>query len=326
MKELPQSDLQEILLKSGALLENFREANILILGPNGFIGNWLRQGFLHLDQTLGLNIRITGIVRNTCQTLVKTGGIYREQSFQSWHNSSQNEVVTHVFHCATKSRDIENLGDEGANEIIDLTANTIQRVSRNAVPKFIHLSSGAVYGESVRKKKLIEITTSLASWSDLDLYGRIKLKIENLVHDATERGQIIGGNPRLFSFYGPGLNLDAQFAISSFVKSAQAGNQIQITGNPATERTYMYPTDLVSELIKCADSPTVEPTHLGGAKSFTMHEIANEVAKVWNVKVEIPESKLVEPNFYNPEVSDITDTVSLPEGLLRWKFWLAGTK
>jgi len=322
MRELTRSDLQEIVTKSQALHDNFRDANILILGPNGFIGNWLREGFLHFNQTLGLNINITGIVRNSSQTVAKTAGIYREQTFQSWRNSSDDDVVTHVFHCATNSRGIENHGQDGANEIIDLTSNTIQRVSRNAVPKFIHLSSGAVYGESARKNRLIGTLTPTESYANLDSYGRIKLKIEDLVLEATRKGQILGGNPRLFSFYGPGLSLDMQFAISSFVKSARNGNYIQITGNPATERTYMYPTDLISELLKCADSPSIQPIHVGGANILSMHELAETVAKVWNVRIESPKGVSIEPNFYSPEVSEVNNPVGLLDGLTRWKNWL----
>jgi nucleoside-diphosphate-sugar epimerase len=322
MRELPRSDLQEILIKSEALFDNFRDANILILGPNGFIGNWLRESFLHSNQTLGLNISVTGIVRNANQTAVTTEGNYREQTFQSWLDSSKNEVVTHVFHCATNSRGIENCGQKGANEIVDLTVNTIQRVSKNAVPKFIHLSSGAVYGVSARKKKLIGTMTPSESYANLDSYGRIKLNIEDLVREATEKGQILGGNPRLFSFYGPGLSLDTQFAISSFVKSANDGAHIQITGNPATERTYMYPTDLISELLKCADSPSLEPIHVGGANIVSMYELAENIAKVWNVRIETPSGMSTEPNFYIPEVSQVNKSVGLFDGLTRWKNWL----
>lgn len=322
MKELPRSDLQEIEIKTKALCENFRGANILILGPNGFIGNWLRQSFLHFNQTLGLDIYVTGIVRNANQTASPTRANYQEQTFQSWRDSSENDVVTHVFHCATNSRGIENYGQEGANEILDLTAHTIQRVSRNAVPKFIHLSSGAVYGESARKKRMIETMTPSESHANLDSYGRIKLNIEDLVREATEKGQILGGNPRLFSFYGPGLSLDTQFAISSFVKSANDGAHIQITGNPATERTYMYPTDLISELLKCADSPSLQPIHVGGVNIVSMYELAKNVAKVWNVSIETPSGMSTEPNFYIPEVSQVNKSVGLVDGLTRWKNWL----
>lgn len=322
MRVLPRSDLQEIVRKSQALHDNFGNANILILGPNGFIGNWLRETFLHLNQTLDLDIKITGIVRNSNQTPLKNSDIYREQNFRSWYDSRDDIAMTHVFHCATNSRGVEKLGEEGVSEIMDLTAKTIQKVSRNSAPKFIHLSSGAVYGETARKKRIIETITPRESYINLDTYGRIKLRIEDVVCEATKKGQIIGGNPRLFSFFGPGLSLDLQFAISSFVKSAQDGNHIQITGNPATERTYMYPTDLISNLLKCADSPTIEPIHVGGANILSMRELAEYVARVWNVKLETPMEMFSEPNFYIPEVSHLSESVSMSDGLTRWKNWL----
>jgi nucleoside-diphosphate-sugar epimerase len=217
---------------------------------------------------------------------------------------------------------MENYGQDVANEVIDLTVNTIQRVSRNAVPKFVHLSSGAVYGESARRKKIIETSTPTESFENLDRYGQIKLMIEDLVRESTRKGLILGGNPRLFSFYGPGLSLDMQFAISSFVKSGREGNHIQITGNPATERTYMYPTDLISELLKCADSPSIQPIHVGGANTLSMYELAQHIAKVWNVKIETPKGTFAEPNFYSPEVLTADKSVELYDGLTRWKNWL----
>lgn len=322
MREFLGGDLQEIVEKSKTLHENFRNANILILGPNGFIGNWLRESFSHLNQSLVLNIKVTGIVRKSKEIAIKSGELYREQSFQTWHDSREDPLVTHVFHCATNSRRLDDQGKESMNEVINLTTNTIQKISKNAAPKFIHLSSGAVYGESARKEKIIKITTPTESYSNLDTYGQVKLKIENLVNEATGKGQIVGGNPRLFSFFGPGLGLDLKFAISSFVKSAMNGNHIEVMGNPATERTYMYPTDLISELLKCADSPSVEPIHIGGAENMSMQEIAENVARVWNVKVETPKELLTKPNFYNPEVVDVRDSVSLSQGLSRWKDWL----
>jgi nucleoside-diphosphate-sugar epimerase len=217
---------------------------------------------------------------------------------------------------------MEKLGQEGEDEIIDLTNKTIQNVSRHSVPRFIHLSSGAVYGETARKKRLIGTLTPTESYENLDSYGRIKLKIEELVREATRKGQILGGNPRLFSFYGPGLSLDIQFAISSFVKSAESGMSIHITGNPATERAYMYPTDLISELLKCVDSPSIQTIHIGGSTILSMHELAEFVAKVWNVEIETPKEVLSEPNFYSPEVSQVGKSVEMSEGLTRWKNWL----
>jgi hypothetical protein len=84
----------------------------------------------------------------------------------------------------------------------------------------------------------------------------------------------------------------------------------------------MYPTDLISELLKCADSPTVQPIHVGGANILSIYELAENVAKVWNVKIETPKGVFTEPNFYNPEVSQMNKPVSLSDGLTRWKSWL----
>jgi hypothetical protein len=53
-----------------------------------------------------------------------------------------------------------------------------------------------------------------------------------------------------------------------------------------------------------------------------MQELAEFVAKVWNVEIEIPKEVLTEPNFYSPEVSQVEKFVGISEGLSRWKNWL----
>jgi hypothetical protein len=61
---------------------------------------------------------------------------------------------------------------------------------------------------------------------------------------------------------------------------------------------------------------------VGGADILSIHELAEYVARVWNVKIETPKEVFTEPTFYNPEVSQVNKPVGLSDGLIRWKSWL----
>ena len=325
MFEPLESDLQEIAVKTLAYHESFKNSRILILGTNGFIGSWLRSSLLYLNEELKLNLEVTGIVRKQkMNTEIKVDS-YNESTFRQWQMLNEgSRRVTHVFHCATNAWSPEGAIDIDLTGSVNLTERVIHEVSRNAfTPKFIHLSSGAVYGQSARKLGLVATSTVEEDHSNLDAYGRVKKNIEDVVIAATRKGLILGSNPRLFSFFGPGLPLEAPYAITSFIYSAINSNKIIIHGNPYTERTYLYPTDLVIQLMRLSVSPTLDVVHIGGSEKHTMQGIAEQVAYFWTANIEVLNDRNEEPNFYNPQVLNVPDQVDLFEGLSRWHKWLS---
>ncbi len=325
MFEPLESDLSEISARAEACQESFKNSRVLILGVNGFIGSWLRSSLLHLNKEYGLNLAITGIVRKQkMKTEIKVDS-YHELTFHQWQAlNEESRRVTHVFHCATSAWRPEGAINLDVNKVVDFTESVIHEVSRYGLaPKFIHLSSGAVYGQSARKLGLVSVSTPEEDYLNLDSYGRVKIEIEDAVRAATRRGLILGSNPRLFSFFGPGLPLEAPYAITSFIYSAMKSEKIKINGNPYTERTYLYPTDLVIQLMRVAMSPTLDVIHIGGSEKHTMQSIAEQVTCFWRANIEVLNEGDEEPNFYNPEVLNSPDEVNLFDGLSRWHKWLS---
>jgi len=318
------SDLQEMAAGSIESHNEFRNAEIVILGARGFIGRWLCVSLAHLNREVGLNLKITGIVRQESRETVLTDNCYRELTFDSWENSKSKEtLVTHVFHCATNTNKVDGNQKIDTERIIALTKKTLEKISNsNFAPVFVHLSSGAVYGDSARLKTRIDLKTPVEKLSRLNAYGQMKLTLEEIVKEANSKGIIRGSNPRLFSFAGPGLSLNSGFALPTFIGAARKGNPVVIDGNPDTVRSYLYPTDLVVRLFKAATSPSIEDAQIGARENVSMLQIANEVGKIWEVSVKVENRLNSQPNYYCPDESYTNPEIDLGKILHRWKSWL----
>jgi nucleoside-diphosphate-sugar epimerase len=164
--------------------------------------------------------------------------------------------------------------------------------------------------------------TPVENSSKLDSYGRLKLKLEELIKQATEMGKIRGSNPRLFSLAGPGLHLNSGYALPTFIDSARKGFPIIIEGNPNTQRTYLYPTDLVERLVLIGTSPDIRDFQIGARRNLRMIEIANKVGEIWGVPVKLENTLNLQANYYCPDENNGESELDFEEILIRWKRWL----
>jgi dTDP-glucose 4,6-dehydratase len=324
----PTQDLAEIAINCKNFVKSYKRKRILIVGGSGFIGEWLSLTFLYLDKIYDLGLEITIVYKKNRPNF---GPITKHEQVilkiltsDEFLNISNSESYDFIFHCATPTRSNAPDQSDRTSEILDLTTRIIQssRLHGN-VPRLVHLSSGAVYGTKSRESNSpISGTLQIAKIQDLDGYGRIKVKIEELVDAASLNKIILGLNIRLFTFYGPGLEITKPFAITEFINASLQKLPIYVAGSPDSTRTYMYPTDLISNLLFISQQNRCGAVLLGGTRKIRMEELANLVAKVWGNKVFF-NSKPTKPNFYFPEVELDFESVDLEEGLFRWKSWLA---
>jgi dTDP-glucose 4,6-dehydratase len=198
-------------------------------------------------------------------------------------------------------------------------------------PIFCNLSSGAVYGrkqlnEGVAKEQSLPLD---AFAQDLNDYGKIKVELELEVEKLTNSGHIAGSNPRLFAFSGPGLSLNAHFAIGNFMNNAIKGEEIYIKGNPNTQRSYLYPTDLVVWLMNVMVKPTLNPIHIGSESLISISTLAEKISEMFSSPRVSTGDDSAELSIYAPDTSktrsylNVFEEVSLNESLIRWKNWLS---
>jgi dTDP-glucose 4,6-dehydratase len=156
-----------------------------------------------------------------------------------------------------------------------------------------------------------------------DAYLEGKRQSEILVSNATSVGVVKGKNLRLYAFAGPGISLVDHFAIGNFMNDALYHRQISIQGNTETRRSYLYPTDLISNILESTtcQEQTIE---IGSTSDISIHNLANLINKITGNHGIIQSANYGDPDAYFPTLSEmpIKQKVTLENAIKRWASWL----
>lgn len=319
----PSSDIQEIL-ENEELLRGFENSRILITGATGFVGTWLATSLFEANQEFNLNLKLSLLCRDTSKISINDSG--KSLKFIA-HDllkplTIPEQEFDFVLHTATPSQPatggtdpalVYNIAKVGTENLLKFVGN------QQNPPKFLHTSSGAVD----------RLNFDIPETEIQNAYRLGKSEAEELVLAASRRGEIIGVNPRLYSFAGPGIATDAHFASGLFMSTALAGIPISIQGNPETIRSYMYPTDLVAWLLRIIQSPTTAVIRVGSQEKVTILELADLILKLTGDGCISSRGNLaVARSIYFPDLSETLtrysfgNPVALEESLLRWVKYL----
>lgn len=330
-----ESDLKEASLKSFNSLSALSKAEILIVGAGGFVGSWISAVLIYAKDQYRFDYGVTLTYQNPAKfskvlnlTELKYVKIIEGNLEEVAGEIFKDQLnFSHVIHAATPtSINFQRIDKE---YILKGTSKLINEVSARIKPNFIHLSSGAIYGLPARQ---IENISEIQSHSPVNLenweYAKCKSAIEELVVKGSKNGKLNGSNPRLFSFIGPHLPINYTFAIGEFVSKAIEKKKIIINGNLTSTRSYMYPTDMVTWILSILVKPTIETIHIGSEYAIQMKQLAETVNYIFE-GVGVDSIQSVEsPNHYVPQTFqtrqkyNLNESVSLKQGLERWKSWL----
>jgi nucleoside-diphosphate-sugar epimerase len=335
---LPFSDLEDIVRNCEISFKELNSKEIVILGGTGFIGKWLVSGLLHANEVLNLRNIIHVYTRNPKSAKKLFGNVSEEQ--MKLHrldlmDTKSIGIVTNAdiyLHGATPS-----VADTGSNSELAVKQTTFQATqlisravqeSRNKDQHVLHLSSGAVYFEnsaSQNPKPEVEI---LEEKKFLSKYAEVKLATEFQLKRNLANRNIPISNPRLFAFAGPHLALDRHFAVGNFMRDALEGRDVEILGSPNTIRSYMYPSDLISILIKVMQEPHEQPINIGSPYHLNLSELGKLISNKFGTGKVIENDRVRESDAYYPKIINqekfltSDQLVSLEIGLERWYNWL----
>ncbi len=146
-----------------------------------------------------------------------------------------------ILHAATPVTDKQPAA-ELRSIIIDGTKRMLTFARVCDAERFLLISSGAVYGTQPVEIERISEDSPCHPTTD---YGIAKLEAEQLCMTS----EIFCTVARCFSFTGPYLPKNAQFAMGNFIAEALKGKTIVIRGDGCSIRSYLYADDLTRWLL-----------------------------------------------------------------------------
>ncbi len=328
----PREDIEEIYQSCSDVWPFLRDANVLVMGGTGFVGKWLVAS-LGYAQLSGINLKMTVLSRepSTYSDFYSAEGVNI-----SWikHDVAKDpgldvKKFTHVINAATPSSAktgaiqpsyVYNSIVLGNSLILDCIPDTDFR--------YIFLSSGAVSHLETTEPKFEKYNCEanhLGTLQTAYAHGKrfAEMDIERAVTEAGLNAQSL----RLYAFAGPGLPLDQHFAAGNFMRDFLETESIEILGNPETQRSYMYPTDLATHLITSLTSGATVTQEVGSSEVVTIRELATRICgKSHPLAVRVGGSKQSQSSYFPNSENLLGQTVDLEESIKRWKDWLLSSR
>lgn len=325
---LPEDDIQEIYHSCINVWPTLENSNLLVMGGTGFVGKWL-VATLGYAQLMGNSVDLTVLSRKPKNEF----DLFNSAEFKiSWIErdltkafKENYEKFNFIVNAATPSS-----AQTGAIDPIYvyesiIRGNTAVLSSKNSQDlRYIYLSSGAVTQlESVEPF----FSQSICLPNHLDnlasAYSHGKRFAETEIASARESTSLSAQSLRLYAFAGPGLPLDQHFAAGNFMQDALKSRFIEINGNPKTQRSYMYPSDLTKHILQSLVSGDIKTREVGSTERVSIAELAKKISEnTENSEVSTGDDSKTLTSYYPTTEDVLAQTIKLEESIKKWRDWL----
>jgi len=280
-------DLDYVLEYTADTWEPLRKRTLFITGATGFVGTWLTSTFLWANDRLGLNARAVLLTSNrTPRGTFAAAAIEHSAvqvivgdlcTFEFPEGKFPFVIHAGVYRPATPT-------DEAplANFTYDPegTRRVLEFARKHGTERLLFTSSGAVYGpQPPGMTHIIEDYQGAPSTMDVtSVYGQSKRVCEWLCAMYAQQYGFAALIGRLFTFVGPCLPLNRQFAIGNFIRDVIAGGPVRILGDGTPYRSYLYAADLTIWLWRILMQGTsLRPYNVGSPQAITIADLAHSV-------------------------------------------------
>jgi nucleoside-diphosphate-sugar epimerase len=324
MKRIPLEDLDYIFHNTKDIWEPLKGKSIFLTGGTGFFGKWLLESFIYVNEKLGLNAKIISLSRNP-EPFIKEYPFYNEHKNSVrfvkgdilTYDFKIDEEVQFIIHAATAASDSLNKNNPllMMDTITLGTRNVLDFALTQPIESFIFISSGAVYGKQPFDLSNIQETDSFK----IDInnsnaaYSEGKRIAELYCSTYFEKNNLPVKIARCFAFVGPYLPLNTHFAIGNFINNVIKNEDIVITGDGSTTRSYMYASDLSIAIWKILlIGNNNKPYNVGVDTAYSLKEIALILKKNYGNDVQILNlNKELPKNIYVPNIDTLMNELEI---------------
>lgn len=291
-------DLDHVLDCTAPIWRELGSERLFVTGGTGFFGKWLLESLLHANERLGLSISALVLTRNLDAFRSDAPRIAAAPAI-ALHVGDLSDFefpagsFSHVLHMGTTSSTATFNNEEPLAKYVNIahgTERTLEFAVRCGASRFLHTSSGAVYGRQPDDVAFMpeEFAAAPDPAVTAAAVGHSKRIAEFLTAAYGEKYGIQATTARCFSFIGPHLPIDIHYAVGNFIRDALAGGPVAVRGDGTQQRSYLYAADLVIWLltILCRGA-SGRIYNVGSEEDVTIGELAHRVARLAPVPVAV---------------------------------------
>lgn len=247
---LDQITLEYVYLRIKNQLDALAGSKILLTGGTGFFGKWFLSVFDYYNNNNVEKINIFIPTRNP-DIFLQQYSFFNRPFFHFIKGDlidfKLSINVDYIIHAAAEVQTSPTLLDSNKylSDSTKITSNILSYAKD--CKSIVFTSSGAVYGDKystdIYPKEFDSLTPSTP-------YGQAKVNAEIDLINFADSNNLQYSIARCFSFIGPYLPLNANFALGNFINNGLSNKDIIVSGNGKPIRSFYFMGDLVVSIIK----------------------------------------------------------------------------
>ncbi len=303
MKNIPhqiiEQDCEQVVAGKLDQLAGLRGETLLITGGTGFVGTWITELVIHLNDHYNFGARVKLLSRQELDSRTVTPHLMGRNDVEFIRQDVRAitdlpEDVTLLIHAAA-SPDTRLHASDPLRTIRTITQGTDAVLAAAArlprLKRIMNVSSALIYGSQPWEVKdmaenygggLLDCASMLSSYAEAKRLG------ETLVAAYRNEHRLPIVNMRPFAFIGPYQRLDRPWAINNFIRDGLLGGVIRILGDGETVRSYMYASDMAFWSLRILLSGAVGCSYnVGSPDGIRLRTLAEKIATCFPGPIQI---------------------------------------
>ena len=297
---------------------------ILVTGGAGFIGSHLCERLIaDGHEVICVDNFFTGRRENILHLL-------DNHSFELMRHDVIEPLlleVDHIYNLACPASPVHYQ----YNPVKTVKTNVMGTINMLGLAKRVHArilqaSTSEVYGDPIVHPQVESYWGNVNPVGLRSCYDEGKRIAETLMMDYHRQNQVDIRIARIFNTYGPRMAENDGRVVSNFIVQSLRGEPVTLYGQGDQTRSFCYVDDLIEGLIRLMNTDSVhEPVNLGNPDTFTIKELAEQVAAMCQSKAGVKYCPLPadDPQQRKPDITRAqtllgwTPKIKLSEGLRR---------
>lgn len=274
----------------------FEKKNVLVTGGAGFLGSHLCERLLADANVICIDDFSNSSMQNIDHLLQYPNfefiryDVAQPIDLDAFEELDKFKVkfqgVQEIYHlaCPTSPKHFEHLKIHSLWANSKAMLNTLDLAVKYR-SKYVFASSSVVYGSVTEDHVMFseEDEGKVNHLSPRACYDEGKRFAETCVETYRQVYSIDAKIARVFSSYGPRMQLDDGLLVPDFIISAIEGKPLVIYGDETLEQSLCYVSDMVDGLVRLMRSgPNLSLVNLGSDQKLKMVDVANRIVQLTN--------------------------------------------